>query len=70
MMCYTAANRIRKYFCASYKGVSAIWDNSYFAFGSYASFKPRNIKFANLIVYLTIIMLLYLGLYCLVVFLC
>ena len=48
----------------------AIWNNSYFAFGSYARFKPQNIEFCNLIVYLIIIMLLYLRLYYLIEFLC
>ena len=63
-------NRVRPYFYALYKGACAIWDNSYFAFGSYARFKPRNIEFCNLTVYLIIIMLFYLGLYGLIVFLC
>ena len=47
-----------------------IWVNSYFAFGSFDRFKPRNIEIRNLIVYLIIIMLLYLGHYCFIVFLC
>ena len=41
------------------KGTCAIWDNSYFAFGRYARFKPRIIEFCNLILYLIFIMFLY-----------
>ena len=66
----TAANRVRQYLYASYKGVGAIWDNSYIAFGSYARFKSQNTEFCNLIVYLIIMMLLYLVLYCSEILLC
>ena len=44
--------------------------NTYFAFGSYARFKPGNMEFCNLIVYLIIIMLLYRDQLCSKILLC
>ena len=73
----THRGEVRRSYAPSWDGtfllppdtVCIIWANSYFAFGSYARFKSRNIEFCNLIVYLIIKMFLYRGQPCSEIFL-